>query len=1502
MLRSHVTAIVLVCVCTGLSVAQSTWTNIPKSGWEGTKDVEVPDLKREASAVVAFPANEALPLVASGGTEDRGLYEVQLTLRPSHVANAIAFHSGVRVTHGDSVVAEYPGHWFARPHQPEPRRFTFVHSKRSPLRIQLEAYTDRNVVDMAHAQAGIKKGGPAVGVTTDDLDDPVGGLDDLNLALQVALTPDKSVYYLVDKIEYRRLSGSGYVASVSTDKIRYTPGERLRGQALVRNAAGTAINGSLNLYLEYELQERKKATTVPVALSDGSKTIDFEVDLPTKELGYAIIAEYVSADGADKSQLAEYFSIASNFQRVSLFGGSISTRDQMLSDEVIEQQMESTKRSYFNATEYFAWAEDDMVEMSPDTDFWSSGQTNYRLNKSTLQRQIKIAHKHGIAVSTYGKFIMSGLAGWETAYEYPMDHRDAYNYPVGRWDTVNVGILDRLRDRDYRIYGAAPTVPGNAFHTWWAGPQWVTPDATPRMARIAAEEVIRSIDMFGWDAVRWDGHPRGGGQIGRSGRYIPWAARKTQSLIRYFKDIVAQKYPGFGHGYNYLLIEPNKTHDWAVEDFELDELCRGGGLLMNESIGNASAGWTFASIVRNLQIEGDLCRERGGYYLGISFGSRRPPRDVIIESALWAAAGCRPYNDSMSLQTRRYLTRFSQFSLDENLRRIVTPEALLSTAKQTALQWQPFVYERVISSEKRQLIANILNLPMQDTRPPREGDVKLKFDLPVGSDPVTFKLSLPAGMTATGVRCIDPQTLEVARLPLQSKQFTLPPVLAWRVVVVDIETTPDVPALVRRFGPPITFNTKRADLADDQRVDEITLDPSQTVEQATKRIAHLQPSWVLDKTKRRQEVDQMSTEERNRHLIDSRPTVEQLASSWWKGAAIPADNQLKGQTLDLPTMTPRRNGRMDIFHARGPLDYNLRIPAAWAKLDRFQVHDAWLWGAVQRNPNMGLARRVPIDQYPDFDLMLFTGIPHAAIGVKNCYALTEYVRAGGSVLFTGGEYAFGKGGYMHTVIERDLFPFHCTAMVDTVYHDPAGAFELGPDFAELNAELDFSARPAFWVRNEVVLKPGAKVFLAAGDRPILVGYEVGKGRVACLLVDHRGTSENGVTAFFDWSDWPNLLHAVMTWLVPDVGNEQAIARNDENAKALLAKLEDLGFDDDLGDLDLALDSDDGLSLGNDSSDTKKAVELKGPDLEQRLKLINQGLDIGGDRVASALAAQLATVENLPLDTRLRIFELIKRASPSDLSSSAKDAMSIDHTYVRASGYVLQAATGSSSFRKTIQSPRGVTIETPDMRDQRLHDLAIAVVFYPKSDLVTEGRRRVAAWNKQESDTATKYLSRINGDADMLQTSPLLNADSIFARIAWLAYLSRHDAATYGGQFLKQWFMIDQYRDYCGRTHQYTIAQESLSKAAAAACTQRWNSLSRRLATLKRLTRDDAAAIIAKSTDQAAVALSSVRFSAEARAAINLLGSLSAKDTNQAISASATTRHPDMDLFIRTRRR
>lgn len=1489
--------LLLAALCAG--AAEPPWISVPSAQWKGATAARVPALKRSAAAAVALPARSARPLtVATADAQPAGLYEVRLTVRPSHVGDAVAFNSSLRVIEEGRTAAEYPGCLFARVHEPETRTCRIVHAGPGPLSFVLQAAADPDAAERTRTAAEMKRGGPKIAGSSPSLLKSEAG-DDLEMEIEATLDPETAVYFVVDKVELRPLSRSGMVARVEVNKIRYRPGETLKGSAVVVDAGGKGGAGTLNIYLEHNVRDRVKMKSQAVSLAAKPQTLPIEITLPAEELGYALVAEYVSADGMDRSEAAEYFSIADNFQRVAIFGGGLATRDVVLDEETIRRGLDKARSEYFNACEYFAWAPDDMVEMSPAADFWSSGQTNYRMNKQTIQRQIRLAHEQGFAVATYGKFVMSGLEGWQTAYDYPGDHRGQYYYPVGMWEGVNVEDLDRRRDGDFSIYSKSPNVPGTPLRTWWSTFMPINPDATPRMVRIAAEECVRSIDMFGWDAIRWDGHPRAAGwvQCGRSGKYEAWAARQTQSLVRYFKEIVGQKHPEFRYGYNYLLIEKKKEYDWAVEDYELDELCRGGGLLMNESIGNASAGWTFAEVARNLQVDGDLCRERGGYYLGISFASRNAPRDIYIESALWAAAGCRPYNDAMSREVRRYCIRYSQYTFDERLRRLEAPEKVLVPQGETRLWWQPFVYETPLAAGRRQLVVNLLNLPLQDTRPAREGEVKPKFDMPPGTDPAAFALTLPAGLRATAANLIDPETLSVTPLALAGNRFEVPPVAIWQVAVIDLAADADAPSLASLCGTPKTFGVRRPGVKEEDRKPEVVLDPKVEVWEVNKRIETLAPDWTAKRSAEEAALDALTGEAREKALLARRQPAAELAKQWWKGASILADLALKDKAFDFGDLTPQRNGRLDVFYGRGAMDYRLSMPAVFGRLPRVHVHDARLWGAVRQSPGMGLADNVPWRRYPDFDLLLFTGIPHCAIGVENSYAMVQYVKDGGAVFFTGGEYAFGKGGYMHTVLERELLPLLCTGMVDTVYPREPLPFEPGPDFDTLGVKLDFSVKPSFWVRNEVVLKPGAKVFIKSGERPILVGRELGKGRVACLLVDYRGRTGEGVTAFFDWQDWPRLAEATVRWLTPEAGRAAA-ASGAADVKAVLRALQGAEGDDELAGIEK-----DGPGGGPELPGAEAAPaarELAAPALKQRLALIDRALAAGGPQVASALARQLTDVSNLPLATRLRILDLLRRERPASASSLGRQACGARDSAARGSGYLLLALAGDGDFARMLAAPQAPLGEGESAARERMRDLALAVALYPKADLVEEGRRRVAAWDREEARIRTAFAQTLGPDTAMLETSPCLDAEALFARLAWLAYLSRHDARTFAAPFIREWLMGAQYVDYCQRTRSGLIKDKRLEGARAAAVNDEWRSLAERFTALCAFARPDVEALMTADPAETGKALSRARFTLGAQAAMNLLGDRAPAASAAVLKAMGEAVHPDLAAFVAAR--
>jgi len=1473
------------------------WQEIPPQQWRGKKQVEVTAINKTAAVAVSYPPKEASPLICTTSAAlPAGQYAVRVIFRPSHASGGgiISFRSGLRLKAGEETIAEFPAIFFYRPHAPEIRQIIFLHRKLAPLVLTFECFADAESCEKAFISSHLKAGGPKM---SDDIENLTSNEDVETEDLDTVLTPDKNVYCVLENIALRPLSHSGVVSSVAIDKIRYLPGETLKGTISLENLSSKGGEGILNLYLEHLVRKRDKMKSIPLQWQRQTQEINFELPLPQNEFGYALIAEYVSADGRDRSEAATYFNIAENFYRVAIFGGIGGQRDMVQDEKTIRSEVAKARACYTNTIEFFAWAEEDMVEMSPDGEYWFSGQTCYRLHKPTLQAQIRLAQEQGISVVTYGKFTMSGYLGWKTAYEYPHDHRRQYFYPVGMWNSVNVTILDRFRNKEFVPYSPRPQVTGNAFNVWWQEFLPIDPDPTPRMVRIAAEEVIRSVEMFGWDGIRWDGHPRGGGQCGGPhGKYDMAAARRTQALVRYFKDIVKQRYPRFRHGYNYLLIQKQPIYEWACEDYELDELCREGGLIMNESIGNASYGWTYDSIARNLQVEGDLCRERGAYYLGISLA--RSPRDVLVESVLWAAAGARPYNDAMCLPVRRYCTRYSRYVFDENLRRLSAVDKILRPQTETGIWWQPFAYETPAVDGKKQIILNLLNIPRQAKRPKDKSADAVEWDMPPGIEPTRFILSLPKGYKALAAYHLSPWTLSIADLPLQHDAFTAPAVAVWEVVVIDLAVDSQVPPLATEYGPPKTLGVPRQD-KDEKRAPEVVLDPTREICEVNKDMSVLAPPRWGRSAAEQEELDKLPLPERNARLMKIRESapVEKFLECWTKGGSLPDDLRLKNVQFDFGDLAPHRNGCYDILYGRGALDYVLRLPEAFARLDRFQMRDAPLYGALRQTPGMGLRGGLHWHNFPAFDLLLFTGIPHCAIGAENCYAMYEYIKAGGAAFFTGGEYAFGKGGYMHTVLDRLVLPVFCVENIDTRYSEKALILEPGPHFGELKVELDFSVKPSFWVYNEVALKPdkNLRIFLKSGNRPILVGWELGSGRVACLLLDHRGKSEGQTIAFFDWQEWPALLHSLFIWLAPKAmaSETRPSPITAEETKKLIDLLEkeSVAFD-----LEKPADGVAGLIEGEKLE--KPAPELSAAEKAKRLAAIDRLLWSNGKEVAAALAEQLAIIADMPLKMKVEIIDFIRRSPPANLTAVAKRCLASQEPAVRGSGMQLHAIAGDSAFCEQLRN----ALAAKNINKDCSRDLAPAIALFQKSDLCEEGKRLLQEWNKIEAEGRQQWTG---GKPFSLAAPhhPFLDAETTLQRIAWLAYLSRYEPGVFGEQFCREWLMITQYQDYCDRSisnlynpYGMTAAQ----KKYAASKESDWRQLRAYFGWLRDLTMLDVENMILNHPEQASASLAKAHFTHEVRSAMNILGNLKRTAAWPVLEKMQKAQHADLAVFVRSR--
>ena len=554
-----------------------------------------------------------------------------------------------------------------------------------------------------------------------------------------------------------------------------------------------------------------------------------------------------------------------------------------------------------------------------------------------------------------------------------------------------------------------------------------------------------------------------------------------------------------------------------------------------------------------------------------------------------------------------------------------------------------------------------------------------------------------------------------------------------------------------------------------------------------------------------------------------------------EGGVLPDDLKRKDVKLEYGDLAPQRNGRMDIFYGRGAMDYRLRMTEAIAGLDRFAVHDAPFWGSFRGGGlgNMGLGNNVPWQRYPEFDLLLFTGIPYAAIGIENCYGMVPYVKAGGAVFFTGGEWAFGKGGYLMTVLERELLPVLCTEMKDSRTSDKPVMMEPGKDFTELSCKADFAAKPSFWVYNQVLLKdaPGVKVFLTSSKGPVLAGWQVGKGRVACLLVDHRGKSANGVTAFFDWADWPGLVRSVFTWLAPEAGQVGPARASVSAAEA--KKLTELLEQDALGEL--------GGNVGGKEAD------------EARIAALRRLLSAPASAIDTTIVLDQLMTGRLPDDVRWAAMDCVLARPPATLAERVRNGLKHQDASVRQTALQCLGAVDVTALLRELNNPS----QTPEPDSAgRMYALTLTLPLVKTAALVANGRLRVRQWNASEKEVLEKWTDG-KGFSAAAPELPGLDGKSLVQRVAWLAYLSRHDPRTFGAQFAP----VADDGGVSGILQAHDRQPQGGRLVRLSACFGR----------LRELTRPDVEALLKAEPGTIAAGFGRAHFTREIQAAMNLLG-------------------------------
>lgn len=188
------------------------------------------------------------------------------------------------------------------------------------------------------------------------------------------------------------------------------------------------------------------------------------------------------------------------------------------------------------------------------------------------------------------------------------------------------------------------------------------------------------------------------------------------------------------------------------------------------------------------------------------------------------------------------------------------------------------------------------------------------------------------------------------------------------------------------------------------------------------------------------------------------------------------------------------------------------------------------------------------EQLAGYSTVVLANIDAPVLGEKWLKILREFVDQGGGLVVLGGEWAYGRGGYVDTPL-AEMIPVDMPPEFP-IPVDRAGTPLKTENGSNLPSDLNFNKTPRSFYSHTLTPKNGAKVELRVGERAAIVSGSFGKGRVvACGLTIH-GKPPEGTLAFWEWQDWPRLLGSAVDW---SAANRKASGTAPSSLKPLSAE-------------------------------------------------------------------------------------------------------------------------------------------------------------------------------------------------------------------------------------------------------------------------------------------------------------------------------------------------------------
>ena len=911
-----------------------------------------------------------------------------------------------------------------------------------------------------------------------------------------------------DRIELTALrTPSAVVTTVVVDKIHYLPNETVKATATVNGlSAGGAYQFVAEIVTESDNTREVFKRDIPLTAGK-AEPIAFEFPLDGKtEFGHELRCS-LKQDGKTVHDHAALFGVSKNVYRVGITGEHGGADKAYLTLDTCESVMQRNKDLFANYFECFSWAPSDYSDLTPDTEFFWSGQTQYPGSITGFKNMFAAARKRGIKGMAYVVSVSGGIEGYNSYRKNP-----SFYVPEDSFSTLMSFFLERSWHREFAGPGPGPDkklqISWQSYNDLWGS-------ATPDGLAMAADEIVRSAEQLGWDGVRWDAH---------------WTNHVAE-----VKEPVNKRRPGFVWGYNISFANPGSSIFLPGERDDFHECAKDHGMMMDESVRdwsntNFSPGTTrpfYDALCR----EADYIKRINGYPLIITFdmGSRL---DVTC-NVLWALAAGQRYTYMVSPgdfaygSTARFLTRYSAFVWDDTAR-IVDAGKLVGVTvgkgpKGVTPWWDQSTWLRKLPDGKQQLLVNLVN-------PPGYGAFCNRVQPPPATlENVTVTAPIPAGAKLVRALHVSPDLVEgqeAIKFSAEGQQATaiVPKLRAWSIVVFEYAATAGGELAYPAFK--LTTPVEDADAVLKQQ----------------------------DEAKRKAEAEKQVKAMMTRgNKTDTQPADAQVAPVAPPAPAKPfyeqfdktfnADESAIKNVKRPVDMNMRRNGVLDVHHAKGPFSWLNPIELAIGLNGGGAYSSSYIYRETFKDRSDGYMSDFP-DSFVAMlknDIIVIDNVHAMDLGPRRRGMITEYVRNGGSLLYFGGLRTI-SGGYHHNSALEEVLPVKVTKK-DTFTIDEKGML-LEPAKKGFFAEdLDWKAQPMACYVEASALREGTEVLATVGGKPAIVASTLGKGRVITFLMNPHGDFPKGSLPYWEWSGYPQLLAACVHWLA-DGADKTYVAKPD----------------------------------------------------------------------------------------------------------------------------------------------------------------------------------------------------------------------------------------------------------------------------------------------------------------------------------------------------------------------